>query len=483
MKFEKLNESNGKGRTIFLCGLITGVGLLIIFNLFLTKAKYKVVDSAKLVNSTINYSNADLNVIAMYKKEDGASDYEPIEEIPTGNYDIDIKESYCVVKDSKEKIYNVMEYKENKVYIGIDKKGTKCYVYFDKIKPASEKQLANLGLTVSKEGCPETDQNGNANITDISSSSDNLLCAAQDDYGETYYFRGNVDKNWVKIGETYWRIIRINGNGTIRLIYNGKTKDTVGTTTMAFSGSGRAYNTSYNDNAYVGFMYGTTGNKKTGSDTTAYDKTHANTTLSNILTQLNTWYNSAEFPAEYKDVLDGETGFCNDRSPYKYSGISSSDQPDKKNYGMGTESTYYGPYFRIYQSKYPTLKCPQKENDLFTTRNDSNNGNQKLTNPVGLITADEVEYAGAYQTTTNKNYYLYNDEPYWTMSPRYFDGSNALVFCVYANGYLDYTDVNNTNLGVRPVINLKASTKFTTGGNGTSGEAGSSTNPFVVKLN
>ena len=132
MKYEKLSESNGKSRKMFLCGLIVGVGLLVIFNLFLTKAKYKVVDSTKLVNSIINYSSADLNVIAMYKKEEDTSDYEPIETIPEGNYDIDNEKSYCVIPNNEEHIKDKITYDGKEVNIKINKKGTKCYVYFEK---------------------------------------------------------------------------------------------------------------------------------------------------------------------------------------------------------------------------------------------------------------------------------------------------------------------------------------------------------------
>ena len=106
----------------------------------------------------------------------------------------------------------------------------------------------------------------------------------------------------------------------------------------------------------------------------------------------------------------------------------------------------------------PTLSCPT--GDVYTLK-------------VGLITADEVEFAGG-KNANNTSYYLYNGQNYWTMSPCYWSGSAAVVFYVNSNGYLLNGNVTNTFISVRPVINLKAGTLFATGGNGTQ------SNPYVV---
>ena len=463
MKFEKLNESNGKGRTIFLYGLITGVGLLIIFNLFLTKAKYKVVDNVKLVNSTISYSNADLNVIAMYIKEDDTSDYEPIETIPEGNYDIDNEKSYCMVPNNEEHIKDKITYDGVDVNIKISKKGTKCYVYLKKAKPpTADDTLKDLGLTLSNSGCPTIGEDGlPTEALTLETSNNGYLCEGVDNYGKTYYFRGHKEKvnNWVKMGSTYWRIIRINGDGSIRLIYNG----TSATQNSGIASASIAYNITKTDNRYVGFMYGDTSGD--------YAATTANIKKSNILAVLdNALYNTV-VPSEYKELLDENAGFCNDRTPYN--GNSSSSIVDTNQYGFGGRNTYYGAYMRVETNKKPTFKCLQ-QNDLFT-KEGSEKGNKKLTNPIGLITADEVMYAGTMYGTKNTSYWLYNGSDYWTMSPRDFGGSDAHVFLIYTDGTLISGLVSNS-FGVRPVINLKASTKFTTDGNGTNG------NPFVVKL-
>ena len=136
-----------------------------------------------------------------------------------------------------------------------------------------------------------------------------------DDYGTSYIFRGTIDNNWVKFGKTneedgtekdiYWRIIRINGDGSIRLIYAGKSKedgsapDPTGDETTALT-SQVIFNASRNNNAYVGFQY-TIGNahgyklvNNNGGQKDAKD--------SDVLTQLNIWF---------KDNLEDEPVFLN----------------------------------------------------------------------------------------------------------------------------------------------------------------------------
>ena len=60
------------------------------------------------------------------------------------------------------------------------------------------------------------------NLSAIESNATNSgLYKAEDDDGGSFYFRGNVSNNWVEFGGFYWRIVRINGDGSIRLLYSG----------------------------------------------------------------------------------------------------------------------------------------------------------------------------------------------------------------------------------------------------------------------
>ncbi len=469
MKFEKLNESNGKVSRVFLYGLITGVALLIVSNLFLTKAKYKVVDSAKLVNSTINYSSADLNVIAMYKN-DGEKD-ELIKEVPKGYYDIDNERSYCKVPDSDNLIKDKITYDGREVNIKITQKGTKCYIYFI---PAAANTLADLKLKSNTEtdGCPTVDENGIATITGIEDTK-KLICSSIDDYGETYYFRGQADNNWIKIGDTYWRIIRINGDGTIRLIYNGTNKEETAVIANV------DFNEQSSDNKYVGFMFGKE------SPTTSYDTAHKNEEKSTILKTIENWYNNESTGQElkrYEQYLDGTTGFCNDRQINKN---QSEWLTGDTKLGYDKNKTAYAPLNRFFDatgaqllSSKPTFKCENKKRDLFTmSGNEQGYGNGALLYPIGLITADEVVYAGGYGMIQNNKYFLYSSQYYWTLSPNFYTEGSS-VFVVHYKGNLRHSWVKaaNNDIGVRPVINLKADTPFTNDGDG------SKDKPFTVKL-
>ena len=146
--------------------------------------------------------------------------------------------------------------------------------------------------------------------------------------------------------------------------------------------------------------------------------------------------------------------------------------------GYGTNATAYGAWSRIINTSgyaksphTPTFNCPNA-NDLYTVKG-ANKGNKAMEKPIGLITADEVVYAGGYYRTNNTSYYLRNGNAYWTMSPYYFVGSLASVFYVDSPGTLDsnWGYVYSTH-GVRPVINLRADVQISGSGTGT--------DPFVV---
>ena len=253
----------------------------------------------------------------------------------------------------------------------------------------------------------------------------------------TYYFRGAIDNNYVSFANNTWRIVRINEDGSVRLI----KQDSIGTS---------EFNTKAKAGEYVGYMYGTL-------NSTTYEATHANTNSSTIKTALDTWYQNNL--ASYSSLI-ADSGFCGDRSLSRGTGIGVSD-------------TYYGAYGRLNDNKTPQFKCPQS-NDLYTTST-ATKGNKALTYPIGLITADEVAYAGGVYNKANEDYYLHTGLNTWTISPDYcFSGSN--VWYVSRDGYLVDGVVSNDN-GVRPAINLKSTAEIIDGGDGTS------SNPYVIKTN
>jgi len=283
----------------------------------------------------------------------------------------------------------------------------------------------------------------------------------------TYYFRGDVKNNYVKFGkdnegnDLYWRIIRINEDKSIRLIYQGTSA----------TGNGQigtsAFNEINTDNAYVGYMYGTPGSS-------TYELTHANTNNSTIKQVIDSWY--IENLSSYVNYL-ADAGFCNDRSIATSAEVWHSTDTAL---GYGKNITFYGAYNRLHEYKgnySPQFACPNSTNDLFTTAT-SSKGNKALKYPIGLITADEVAYAGGKNSEKNSSYYLHTGRYYWTMSPYHLSAAgSAYEWRVSNEGHLNGGGVQNfKSRGVRPVINLKSSVEIISGD-------GTSNNPYVIKTN
>ena len=293
-------------------------------------------------------------------------------------------------------------------------------------------------------------------MNDLIESEEGYVCSAPDDYGNSYYYRGAVENNWVKFADSYWRIIRVNGDGSIRLLYNGEASviDALGEDVKAqvlsngyddsstkYTTIGKSeFNSSYNDNAYVGYMYGTLGS-------TNYDDTHANINNSIIKEYIDNWYEGKFLNTEYESYLS-DTLFCSDRSLIKEESFEVNELGAFTQLGYGKEVTAYrgiGDYGFFMAASVepsaadynqlsinPTLQCKQK-NDRFTV-NDEKVGNGALTYPVSLITVDEIYLAGGSTMFPNNGYYLYNGDYYWALSPRGFIGSGASVRRVDGGG-------------------------------------------------
>ncbi len=259
-----------------------------------------------------------------------------------------------------------------------------------------------------------------------------------DNLGIAYYYRGDVENNYVSFAGYYWRIIRINGDGSIRIIYDGTSAHANGESSDDRQTGTSAYNSSYNQSYYVGYTY-QTGAQRPSSQNSG--------TASTIKGVLDTWYSTNISGKGLDDKVVSSPGFCNDRNTASGSNWVSS----------GT-TFYYAAYGRLFTNKTPTLEC-SNTNDIYTTK-------------VGLITADEVSMAGGVYGSSNNSYYLYTGQYYWTMSPYYAPSSGyANVFHVISTGKLSNNGVNGVN-GVRPVLNL--STDVTLTGSGTASD------PYVV---
>ena len=281
-----------------------------------------------------------------------------------------------------------------------------------------------------------------------------------DGVGEkVFYFRGNVTNNFVRFDSYCWRIVRTNEDGSIRLIYGGTPNNQgncpqSGSTASIGNSVYNNYGTNTYDNAYMGYMYGARGQN-------SYAATHRNSTNSTIKTTVDNWYNnnlsdSASYLADYR--------FCNDRE------LATGN-------GYGTNASEYAPQVRFYGNQNsgnpqtPTLKCNQA-NDQFSV--DAANGNGALTYPIGLLTADEADLAGApYATSgTNTDSYLYTNSNWWLMSPGDVYNRGIYVYEIANTGLMRlYT--TSQSIGTRPVINLLPTVTV-------SGGTGTYNNPYVV---
>ena len=328
----------------------------------------------------------------------------------------------------------------------------------------------------------------------------NTLYKAKENNTDVYYFAGDARNNWVKFGTwqedkfivvgylddvsngniakefnnisecnsdgkygnceeiviskkgdpMYWRVIRTNEDGSIRLLYSGTSPETQ----TGFIGTSAINNEQVVDPLYLGYMYGTSG---------SLEKNRTNENSSTIKKYIDTWYKSNL--VNYTKYLSTTAVYCNDRT-------LSVSYP---NYVIGEWMGFAGSD-RLETNKTPSYNCAKTE-DKFTT--DSSVGNGKLTYPIALMTADEVAYAGGVFYTESKYpfYWVYNNADnisitnsiiWWTMTPN--SGSSNL-----STGGGSWFGVNTTKpgrignpgridpLAVRPVISLKADMVYKSG--------------------
>ena len=331
-------------------------------------------------------------------------------------------------------------------------------------------------------------------ITSNKNAMEALLASTEDDYGTSYYFRGAVKNNYVEFANKCWRIVRITGDGSLKLVLQNDNVNNVKNPCSTANRSNNAtfahydgttfsskFNEDYKDNTYMGFMYGQVG----ASD---YTSAQSNINKSTILTNLETWYlaNLKNYDNYLADII-----WCNDKSTF-------TTYNNGSNFGVGygyeEYQTGYGAYKRLFDGgdsystllSSPSLICPNDNNggklSKFTV-NDTVNGNGVLTYKIGLLTADELAYAGLIYNVENPTTYLSDNantsDYWWTMSPSYFYGKSLGVtnsskgeVWEFASGRLS-TEMISASNGLRPVIALTSSTTISRG-------TGTSEDPYVV---
>ena len=268
---------------------------------------------------------------------------------------------------------------------------------------------------------------------------------------DVYYFSGDAKNNWVKFANFYWRIIRTNHDGSVRLLYSGTSTDT----TSGYIGT-RAFNSAFNNPRYVGYMYGTSGSLASN---------RTNTNNSTIKTYIDNWYSTNL--SSYSKYISTEAVYCNDRKAPSYNTSDSFD---------------YYVYTRL-KAGNPTYDCEDSK-DAFS----GSNSEAKLTYPIGLMTADEITYAGGYKYTDLTSpyawYYLNSaggsitgNKVWWSLSPVLWSNYSDVWFVAGSNspGLINRERVYNS-YGVRPVISIKSDALWSSGN-------GSSSSPYEIVYN
>ena len=387
-----------------------------------------------------------------------------------------------------------------------------------------EKSVEEAKTNIKAKGTPDFSQ---------IATTDEGLYMAEDDEGESYYYRGAVKNNYVSFAGFIWRIIRRNGDGSVRMIYSGKsTSDTGSESTIGYI----RYDNKYFAPMYVGYKYSdkvslhednsgnvdyyyfTNTTKYDFGTSYTFDESTKKFTLTGNIRQL-TWndnYNEIVNNKLYSclnsecNVVYKVTGYSNATTmivqPITYnvenyqdtlsnkvnSNIKSNidewyktniinyssylaDETFCNNRSILSGSGYKEDEETLYQAKdnLENAKFPKLKCDKELDKFSQKNGQAKLDYPVALITADEVAMAGAITGETNSKYYLYNNQDYWTMTPSNFSDGIARVNIVFETGSIvTYCSVAD-HAGVRPVINLKQNVTISKGD-------GTTLNPFVV---
>mgnify|MGYP004592349337 CR=1 FL=1 len=448
MRLKKYHEKKTKNMYILL---FASLSILLVAGVLFYKS-YALYEEAKdfdVINGTVE----DPGDIYFAYYIDG----EISREMPAQNtgYTLDETKSNCNNNVTVTWDNASWEAKVNhKNYSATTNTRTKCTLYFNKTAKTVSTILGNIEVNsytpdFTKSACADSS---------CKSHEEGIFETNDYDGNATYYYRGSVENNYLKFAGYYWRIIRINSNGSVRIIYDGTSAHNNGEFFSDRSIGEAQFNSNFDNNMYVGYMY-ESGNA------------HGKTKSSIIKTIIDEWYENNLI--NYDSRIDNTVGFCGDRSTLNL-------QHDA---GTGIVDTYYKAYLRI-QKSMPTLTC---ENTLdYYSTSYALTGNKSLKYSIGLITADEVMFAGhaggIFDGIYNKMYasidnYLTNENYYWLMTPA--GGYNPYgysewfshVFFVNASGGIDDAATSN-NGDIRPVINIRSDVTIT--GSGTKND------PYIV---
>lgn len=298
--------------------------------------------------------------------------------------------------------------------------------------------------------------------------SNNGVYSYKDEYGDSYFYRGSVTNNYVRFAGFSWRALRVNGEGSVRLVYDGYRHENGSTLSLPIQASWTpsGYSGSkYADNKVLGWQFGPSGS----TNSTSKEQTRTREVSSQIRTVIQSWYSqnisskSDTNGVNYSEYI-ATSKFCNDRST---PGFDKTGYNNDTGLGYGKNLTGYGALARFVDPQNgwisrvnvkPTLICPENE-DVFEEE-------------VGILTADEVVLAGGGWKFNNNKYFLYTGYDEWLMTPfRY--STHARMMTLNSTGELGDYEATSSRYA-RPVINIKAEYARAMRGDG------SITNPYYI---
>ena len=311
-------------------------------------------------------------------------------------------------------------------------------------------------------------------VSAVSYSTEATLSATTDDYGTSYYYRGNVIDNYVNFAGMCWKIVRIAGDESVKLILEDQDSTcassdgnwNIPTTTGGTTTTGNFGYTKYENNTL-------TASDGTKNSSAKYLMNYLNGGTNKDKSMATAFKNFQTGPlANYLDKLKAGDWCLNDKAYATESdnttALTSQEILDKQIKGT---TFYYDARVRLYgkTTKEPTLKCNGTNMSKFADNTDMY---------VGTLTADEIVYAGGKVFTSNPDYYLINDYQksnslwFWSLSPNSFDGNYDYAFYVFSIGVYN-ANVNDSVVSFRPAVTLLSSVQIT-GGNGTV------SNPYTI---
>ena len=441
-EIKKLKRRSNKLKKVGVIGAIIGTIFIVSSYSLYSYTKSSVAFNStinKRVKTTVNVTNGSGGGTREgdYKEEQAFKVYEN-EDTIYNNETVECSNGATGIYDEKTKTLTVNNQTQDTT---CTIKFNKAIKIFDKKYPLIEEQPD------FSKGFP------NSGTSKIDAKRLSGAYQAEDDYGKmSYYFRGQIENNYVKFAGLTWRIVRINGDGTIRLILNDNSETS-------------KYNTNACGNKkYVGFTYDNNSQQCTIDN--PCEVTYNNGTFSNnkfggtnstIKTYLENWY---------KQNLNN----YDSKISYNYYCDDTSYGSGNENSTSESDSLKYGSWQRTQASPYqPSLKCLNPINNVGQIR--TYGGLYKL--KIGLLTGDEINMAGfgVYNTpNATSNNYLYHEYEWWSISSGFSHYCSAAMRV--NQNYLGNLSVD-ANYIVLPVINLNANVTASQGD-------GSKTSPFVV---